>query len=158
MQPVMEKLRDCLCAEIDAKLAPVCFCGVIPGSPENYLDVESPDPEQCGGSAWVRLQNTFRSSRLPEVETANSELGFLAATFEVGIIRLVQAVDEDGQAPSVETDLASVSLILADMEGIERAITCCFGEDYDWALGTYTPSDGLGGVVGGAWTVAVRVR
>lgn len=159
--PTMVSLRDCLCAELEkSDLPTTCFCDIMPGTSDGFIDVDCDGDDNCGGSAWVRLVNVFPSSRLPEQEIGLGGGTFLAAELEVGVARCITAIDDDGTAPDAVTQHMDTRLILADMAAMRRAISCCFrGRDReeDWMLGAYTPLPGLGGVGGGSWQVYAKV-
>jgi hypothetical protein len=159
--PTMLALKECLCEELEKAGGPtLCFCDIMPGTSDGFIDVDC-EGDGCGGSAWVRLRRVYFSSRLPEDETAQTDLAFRAVELEVGVARCITPIDDDGTAPDAVTQHMDARQILSDMAAMERAIRCCFGSVDDpvreYALGSYISMPGMGGAGGGVWNVFVRV-
>lgn len=149
-------LATCLCAEIeDHPVTPkVCFCGVVPGE-EVSFDY-SGDCETACGMAWVRLLGAYPSAVIGEATNVPGNCGsMLGMDVEIGIIRCVQGMDEQGNPPSADALLESAMWQWEDMATIRRAVLCCSGSK-DFLLGAYVPIGPQGGLVGGAWTVSMH--
>lgn len=152
--PQLIRLAACLEQEIiNSGLPPVSFVGVIVGD----LDaVEVGDDEDCGG-AWVRLSQGYPTTAFPAQDGSETCASRLAFQVTVGIMRCFSPFsDERGNAQGVEAQLKGVRLQLADMAAMFRAIKCCFVDsETEYVLGNYTPTNALGGTMGGTWTVTI---
>lgn len=158
--PTMIALKDCLCEELAKCGNPsLCFCDLVPGISDGFIDVAECD--EGGGSAWVRLIQTYQSLEFPQPEVGANEYSFMVAELEVGCVRPITSIDEDGTAPDAVSQHMDTRMLLADMAAMKRAIYCCFGTPTDplrdFALGAYTSAAGIGGAGGGFWRVFVRV-
>lgn len=165
--PTMVKLAGCLATEFIASgLGQPCFCGLFPGeeAPWDYCD------GNCGktraGQIWVRLVSAFPTQPFPVIDplgTCASAMGF---DLEVGAIRAAPMITGTAAKPilpTVDAQLESTRIQLAEMAAIRRAIKCCMAENEDggeisYALGSYSPVGPDGGCVGGSWTVTVSTR
>ena len=159
----LKTLAACLCTTLaDCELPATCFCGVMPPMSVTPIDIG----EDCeGGMAWVKLVGAVPSSSPPEAASGFSKCapGVLYEV-EVGVARPIKAFSEegwaDGSAPTEKEREDDTNLLLADMDAIKRAITCCYGKQagaLDLILGAFSPLDGLGGVGGGVWTVSLWI-
>lgn len=151
----LNDLATCLCAQIIADGLPeVCWCGQVPGEIVSF-DYAGDCNDACG-MAWVRLIQVYPSTVVgePSAQPGNCStlLGF---DVEIGIVRCAPVIQEGGEFPSVTEQADAVALQIADMMAMRRAIVCCSGHK-DFLLGPYTPVGPDGGVVGGAWTVAMQ--
>lgn len=158
--PTMVALKDCLCEELAKCGNPsLCFCDLVPGISDGFIDVGECD--EGGGSAWVRLVQTYMTTDFPTPEVSVSDYQSLVAELEVGCVRAITSIDEDGTAPDAVTQHMDTRMLLADMAAMKRAIRCCFGDPMeptqDYALGGYTVAAGIGGAGGGYWRVFVRL-
>jgi hypothetical protein len=151
----MLALATCLCAEIEnhPTLPGVCFCGVLPGE-EVAFDYTGDCNDKCG-MAWVRLASAYPSTVVGEASTLPGNCAsMLAFDVEVGIIRCIEGMDNQGNPPSPQSLLAASMWQWEDMLTMRRAIVCCEGSK-GFLLGQYTPV-GPTTVVGGMWTVSMQ--
>lgn len=145
---LLTAMRDCLCDAI-TEAGPgreVCFCGILAGGTtvQDYAD---------RGQAWVRLVSSYPSDNFPNPSGALAKCYTPPAwQVEVGILRCAALSDDRGNPPTLARQQYVAEVQIADMDLIRRAIACCVGKDYDYALGTYQPIGPIGGVVGGAWS------
>jgi hypothetical protein len=148
----LTELATCLCASIEALGAEEpCTCGVVPG------EVVAPDmcDESGCGTAWVRLSASYPANGVgvPNETLRNCGSG-IGYEVELGVIRCVQIMEDDGSGPDAATLQAAVELQLADMKAMYMAINCCSGSKA-WIVGSYTPIGPEGGAVGGILTVSM---
>jgi hypothetical protein len=157
--PAMIRLEACLEAELTKAGIPAgCMATLVPGD-QSYLAAGECDDGTCG-SAWVRLVRAFPSRDFPGQDTTQATCATrLAFELEVGVLRCVDTIQQDGTGPDAATQLATTRMQLADMAAMHRAIKCCFaGRDTDYVLGAYQPTPFMGGVGGGTWTVTIPQR
>lgn len=149
-------LATCLCAEIENHpVTPkVCFCGVVPGD-QVAMDYTGDCTDACG-MAWVRLVAAYPSTIIGQATTTPGNCGsMLGLDVEIGVVRCVQGLNEDGDPPSPEALLEASLWQWEDMATIRRAILCCTGSK-DFLLSQYAPFGPMGGLVGGTWTVSMH--
>lgn len=146
--PLLVSLAGCLCDKLNEFGIETCFCGVIFGE-----TVDATPISEEGAMGWVRL-----ASILPVEDNIVGQKCqvLLAASFEVGF-GLCYPI-EAGPL-SVDDQLEVTRLQMSGMQAALQAILCC-----DWVqkgrgmqVGEFSPMGPDGGVVGGAWTVAVEV-
>ena len=155
--PIMTRLSDCLCAELDAALEAgdpqVCFCGVLPG------DAVLADYAGAGLMGWVRLVNSYPTTAFPDPVEASSCATMWAHTLEIGIMECVPAfADSTGALPSQEEQHDYARRQLAAMQVLRRAVQCCLeagGVDIDYVITSYDPVGPQGEVYGGTLSVTV---
>lgn len=127
--PVLERMRDCLCAAWDDLDVgdPPARCGIIPGR-----DVAADDC--CDGMAWVRRVRTYPSSveNFPAELTA-PDIGcpdlFWVVEVGVGVLRCAPSGQEVGDSwlPPTVAELEAAALQISDDEArVRRAVLCCF--------------------------------
>jgi hypothetical protein len=144
--------QQCLCDGLaEAGLPAPCFCGVLPGGSvaNDYGDE---------GMAWVRLVTAAPSRQFPQQDDTWTPCAApIAYTLEMGVLRCAPVfADSRGNPPSLEAQFETVRLQMADMEAMKKAIACCnTPEEWDVALGPYSPVGPDGGRVGGTWTFSV---
>jgi len=156
VQETLEELASCLCAQVEADGLPaVCFCGVVPGL-EIALDYQGDCADACG-MAWVRLVALYPSTSIgqPSEQPGNCSL-MLGLDIEIGMVRCASGMDEAGTPPTAGQLLADTELQVADALAMRKALLCCHNSK-DFLLGPYAPYGPAGGMVGGAWTVALQV-
>lgn len=151
----LTELSVCLCAQVEAApVAPLCFCGLVPGDGVAY-DYSSECADACG-MGWVRLTTGYPSSQVGQVNTnlrnCSAVLGF---EVEVGIIRCAPMPNDQGEPPSPEEMALATQAQIADMLLMRQAINCC-RDSNNYVLGAYTPVGPEGGVVGGVWNLAMQ--
>jgi hypothetical protein len=150
---IIADLTECLCALLASEGAgPTCFCGLVPG--------EAPAWDYCGecagdncGMGFIVVQSVFPSTTFPGAVEFSKCDAPLAAGLQVGALRCVPTLGEQGELPD-ETDQRESGLaLIADMGAIHKAIACCGIKQY--ALGSYVPLGPTGGCAGGAWELTV---
>lgn len=152
---VADALVTCVCAELEDRGDPPCFCGLVNGGQAL--------PDSCGcsgggcGRAWVRVADMFPSTRFPIQDQAAACDVSIGAVFEVGILRCVPTLGAAGSMPTA-LDLANATVQqLSDASALLTAIRCCTAvTDRQHVLGHYTPRD-AGDCGGGVWTVTVQM-
>lgn len=155
---IMDALKDCLCAELEARGFPVCSCTVLRG-------VQAL-PDSCGcngggcGRAWVRLDRLYPASvQFPaQNNVADNCASELAAVIEVGVLRCVPTLKAGGAAPNdVEQTNAALEAV-SDASAMYAALTCCPELQHRVkTLGVYLPRD-AGDCGGGAWSITVALQ
>lgn len=149
-------LAACLCAELtDDGEFDLCFCGVMPGQQfaQDYL--WGCDNGNCG-AAWVRLITAYPADGVGEpAEEPQGCRNSLGIDIEIGVIRCIEQ-PADGEAPTEAMLAAAAVLQMADLMAVRKMLACCSTlQDFDYALGTYTPSGPQGAITGGRWTLSV---
>ena len=148
VMPALMKLHECLCAELERSgLGDNCDCALVHGGADNVAP-----PAVGRGYAWLALQSIYPSKEFPGATAGlDSCPAPLAATITVGLIRCY-AVKARGE--SSEEMLVYMDKQMADMAAMRRAIVCCNNE-FDLAMGIYSPIGPSGGIYGGQWVVTV---
>lgn len=159
LDELMGVLADCLCTQLEQTGAgSTCWCGVYPGAQVSWEHCEACGEDKCG-MGYVRLVSVYPTTMFPEpaprTETCRS---LKAAQFEVGALRCMPTMEEDGSLPT-PADLLDVTLsVVYDMEAMQAAIECCFADNRtDYRLGLYIPTGPSGGCVGGYWEVFAEI-
>lgn len=143
------ELMECVCTHVVSDGAgPVCWCGIYPGSAVSWEYCGSCENDVCG-MAWVRPSQAYPYDTFPFPTLDPNCKKPLALGIEVGVIRCVPVMEEDGSLPDAESmTVAGIGQIL-DMIALYRAISCC---TVDLTVQEWTPVSG-GGCAGGFWTV-----
>ena len=102
------------------------------------------------GAVWVRLAGMRPSGSGPQSPVGQCPGGFIA-TLGVGAVRCVQAMQEDGDAPTPTTLTAEAEQAFADMIVLEQAIRCGVGRDARVGTVRWSPMTPEGGCGGGEW-------
>lgn len=152
-----EVLASCLCdALVDA---PVCFCGVVPGS-EVPMDLmgRCEDTDADCGIAYVKVTLQYPSQIIgvQDLQPGNCATG-LGFDLEMGIFRCFP-IPEDGSSPEQDVMDEIFHRQMDDAEAMRLAITCCTWLDgKDFILGAYTPQGPAGGFIGGTYTLSATI-
>jgi hypothetical protein len=113
------------------------------------------------GSAYVRLDSAYRSTRFPAPDSgAVTGPAPLAARFHVGIHRCVAGVTEGGEPPSTLAQTEDALALLDDLCRLDAAISRWAkvnGGRNGWVLGAWSPVGPLGDCAGGFWPVTIRL-
>lgn len=125
-----------------------CRVAVYPGQevPWDSCEVNAAGDN---GQLWASLNPTFSIVNEGSCQTITFQA-------EIGIVRCVATVTDDGQPPSVsevEMDAAQQGL---DADAIYQALMCCAGRSDDirsMILSAWRPVGPSGGCAGGIWTV-----
>lgn len=148
-------LLECLAAQMGQEGLPdPCFLGMLPGEavPLNYCD-------NCGdGMAWVRLVAIGAPTDADPQAAGSTCYNPLAATVEVGIIRGIVVIHEDGSPATPDEQMTAFREQMAGMRAMHRTLTCCdlpSGESIGEL--NYTPMGPEGGCVGGTFTGTIRI-
>jgi hypothetical protein len=150
---VLTDILDCLCSTISTDGLPTpCVCTVYPGEGASFDYTGDCGDDACG-SAWVRLDSAEPSNGIGVVNTEPNNCGAgLGVVVEVGIVRCLTPMADDGSPLPAEELLAASGLQVADMYAMRKALVCC---GHDLVLGPYLPVGPQGGVVGGVWTASL---
>lgn len=157
--PVMQGLLRCLEEEYDRAISiqKPAFIGLVPGAlvPADYIG------ENCG-MAWVRFLTAFRTEEFPTPSTRMAGDLPWVFTLEVGTYRCApvpkKPVNGRMVMPSMEEQHEATRVQMADFQVIRKAVHCCLGEDYEYALGQISPVGPQGDVLGQSWQVIVGMR
>lgn len=158
MFPVLQRLIECLCAELEASGGPsLCYCGMVVGD-IMPLELTKCGPGGCGGVAWIRPMQAFSSTEFPAPDEAPSCVAVLAMPVEIGVARCYPRGDI--KKPMNPQDMFEAArLYMSDMQAMRRAVKCCLADasfQGSYALGTWEPIPASAGVSGGTWTVVIR--
>ncbi len=150
--PIMVALTACVATELEKRH--------LPAAGKVTLQVgQSPSIDYVGlgkdcAELIVNLMTSFPVGNFPEADSLATCGSPLAYTVQVSLLRCAPVLRAQGkQPPSMEDQLESTRLHLADMQAVRAAIACCFADtDRQYVLGTFIPYAG-GNVVGGVWTI-----
>lgn len=156
--PVLDAIRDCLCAELVASPGgETCFCGLWPA-----LTV-TPDFCSCKGGvggcgqAWVRLVRIYPFQAYPQQALDARCKAGLAAVVELGVLRCIPTLGAGGAAPDAAAQAQAVVVQMGDWQAMRRTLECCEAlARRDVVLGNYDPR-GQGGCGGGTLTATIRL-
>jgi hypothetical protein len=101
----------------------------------------------CAGQLWVRLTG------MTPIRAGVKCLGW-RGRIEVGIVRCVAVMNDDGTAPSVDQINADARRSYEDTEALRAAL-----DEQDWirSIEEWVPQSATGGCGGGAWIVTVEI-
>ena len=110
------------------------------------------------GAVWVRLAGIRPAGTAASGAVLACPAGFVA-TRGVGVVRCVQAMQEDGASPESATLTAEAEQAFADMLAVEQAIRCTLPKRTP-TVGTlrWAPMTPEGGCGGGEWTVETLIE
>lgn len=154
---VLGDLADCMRqAVLDHDLQPFCVGQILPGAevPFDY------DRDGCGegsnGQWWVRMTTLAPTINFPEqlASPYPSKATLWAIALELGAMRHIDGLDEQGNPPSTEYLAELTRLQLEDMDAMRAAIICCFGSE-PITIDPYEPIGPAGLVVGGTFSLLV---
>jgi hypothetical protein len=117
--PAAVGLKACFCALLAAE-EPVCDCCIMYGT---EVAIDSCDP----GYAWVRVVSE-ELIELPNVRCLDASRGPWRVTLELGVMRCVPTMDDQGRLPTCAQHEAVAKKILEDKHRMRRAVACC-----EWA-------------------------
>jgi hypothetical protein len=153
----MAVLLDCLRAAM-RDLPDPCSLTIQPGQlPAFDFSCEDGCDGNGNGKAWVRLITEYPSTRFPQPLTTATPCSAweMAYSVEIGIVRCV-AIDGTDVITD-EQNMEDSLLQSADAHAMYRAVLCCFTGDEEVVMGSYVPYGPQGGVLGGSWTMQVRL-
>jgi hypothetical protein len=153
--PFLEDLAAELQVEIeDSGLKEPCWIGVLPGALV-ALDYCGSCGSKCG-MAWVRLSAINEWVDETGVADFSRCASLFTATFEMGIVRCHQTLDESGNPMSMTYQSEATRVQLAEMAAMKRVLLCSsLMANRNVTLGGYQPIGPDGGCVGGSWSVLV---
>ena len=150
----LSALRDCICEALakDGQ-GPTCWCGIWPG-----IEVAWDYCGDCGngtcGMGYVQPGIVFPYSTFPFADTESNCSRPLAFQVEVGVVRCMPTMDEDGELPS-ESEITDTALgMVLDQRALFCAIRDCQARGLVVVEG-WNPAGPSGGCVGGAWSIYV---
>lgn len=149
---MLVELSDCVCEQLSTVGAgPTCWCGLWHGQAVSW--------DYCGecsggvcGMGWVRLVSIFPYGTFPVATVDLHCQAPLAAQVEVGAMRCLPLMEQDGSLPSAEVIGDAALSSAADAFALYRAVQCCT-PGKELAVAGYAPQGPLGGCVGGAWQI-----
>jgi len=156
IQPLLEDLAECLCAQIHEDGSPeLCFCGIMPG--DGFVAEYAGDCNDRCGAAYVRLTQAYPSVTAGQPDVTRNNCGAsLGIDIEIGIIRCAPMPNSRGEAPPPAEVLAAARQQSKDILTMRKAVLCCNElKAHDYIMGTYTPVGPQGDALGGFWTLAV---
>lgn len=163
--PLLVLAAACLCRSVeDADLPPLCFCGVLPGQLVSLDYCQGDCTGGCSGQGWTRMTTVTQAGYEGGPNTAFRHADqidhcavLLDTVIEMGIVRCFASAGDEGEPPTPSAYLEAVSLQMADMAAMQRAITCCLREATTRrvTLGPYTPIGPEGMCIGGLWQFVV---
>lgn len=160
-------LLGCLTGRLNECERPVCRSSLVPGVEAVWdvcCDCCDEDGNPANGQAWVRVVSIFPSDAFPSplVEPVRCDHGY-GVTFELGVVRCVATMGDDGSPPCADDLNRDVAGLLADAHAMREAVDCCFAPTlgFDcgtWVPGSWSPVGPSGGCGGGVLTVDVAFR
>jgi hypothetical protein len=148
-------MLTCVCEALtEMGQGPTCWCGLWPGA-EVAWDYcgECSDDGKCG-MAYIRQDIAFPYSSFPFADSDTSCKRPIAYRFEIGVIRCMPVMNEEGELPSVDEVMATTLGMMADQHALLCAIRECKGTGLV-AIEGWTPFGPESGCVGGAWAIYV---
>lgn len=157
LTPIMDDLRACLCAQLEAAGGPACFCGLYPG-PVALADWCSCKGRGQGcGQAFVRLDRIYPSANFPNPDPAAATCTtVLAAVLEVGIFRCIPVPRPDGSMDPTAVVQQALQQAEDAMTLFKAAVCCSSITRRDHSIGTWLPVN-AGDCGGGTLPVTVRL-
>jgi len=153
--PMLVELADCVCEHLEvAGSGPTCWCGIYPGASVSWDYCGECDSGKCG-MGYIRPDIAFPYETFPTPTLDESCERTIAWRFEVGVVRCIPTMEEDGSLPSpADVSEAAVNL-LQDQWALHKAIRCCEFTRGSIVLESWTPTGPQGGCVGGFWSCYV---
>jgi hypothetical protein len=157
--PVATMLLGCFAEAIGQVARPPRAVSFRPGGEVQLLLSKLRD-ECCEGLAWLRVTDSYPSTRFPErdIEFVNCEPIQFAAVVELGAARCAP-IGTVATLPSAGQWTETTLDTLADKAAMRRAM-CCFkllDPDRMWLMGSWLPLTAEGGCVGGTQLVTIAV-
>lgn len=147
-------LAECVCTALtEFGAGEPCWCGPWHGDTVAWDYCDACDSEACG-MAYVRLVSTFAFETFP---VAIVDVGCqkpLGYTIEVGSLRCMPTMMDDGSLPPPNEVADSALGVLLDHDAMLYALTCCAPEGFrGWtvAIESYQALGPQGNCGGGAW-------
>lgn len=146
--PRLIDLLGCLKGEFDACGYDLCYLGLQSGQLADLTAIG-----ESGSMGWVRLASM--SPMTADTRTCSFRL---TVEIEVGFATCYD-ISEDGQARSVQEDLALAKTLIDAQMLLLRALTCCTWTQSrkDYVIDNWQPIGPEGLVVGGTWTARFDV-
>lgn len=110
--------------------------------------------ENCSGQLWGRVA-TIEPGKPVQGAARACGITHFYATVELGILRCVATLDEDGSAPSAETIENEGIAAAGDLAALLQAVLC---QPKTYQVIRYIPEGPNGGYAGGAWSFLVRLE
>lgn len=113
----------------------------------------------CGGQLALAIQSVYGSSKFPIPADATRDWGpcgpsWQVAQIMISVVRCVPTMNDQGQPPSCDAELAAAITLENDRTAIRQALSCCL-EDLrtaarigGWAMNPSTTVGELGGCAG----------
>jgi len=156
LAPFLLELLDCVCDTIaEFGQGPVCWCGIYPGSSVSWEYCGNCSDDMCG-MAYIRPGDASPYQIFPAAEIDASCAWPLVHAVEVGIVRCMPTMEEDGTLPDAQTVTDAALGMVLDQMALHRAIRCCVKDSVDAVgLGSWTPVGPAGNCHAGFWTIYV---
>jgi hypothetical protein len=155
--PILQILSDlhaCVCEAVATDgQGPVCWCGIWPGETVSWDFCGAECSSDACGMAWVRAGIAAPFDTFPVAVLDPNCDKPLFYEIEVGILRCLPVMDEDGSLPSPEAITEAALGLAIDQMALHRAIRCC--ELTSKVVANWRPVGPQGGCVGGFWTLYV---
>ena len=151
------ELLECACAEVTVNgQGEPCFCGIYPGSNVSWDNCGECNRGKCG-MVYLQPGRTFPYTVFPQQELdakCSLPLGF---EIELGVVRCMPTISEDGDLPDPADITAAALGLIADQYALYSAIKCCETSLQSLVIERWTPSGPQGGCVAGAWTLYAAI-
>jgi hypothetical protein len=151
------ELLECACAEVTVNgQGEPCFCGIYPGSNVSWDYCGECNRGKCG-MVYLQPGRTFPYTVFPQQELdakCSLPLGF---EIELGVVRCMPTISEDGDLPDPADITAAALGLIADQYALYSAIKCCETSLQSLVIERWTPSGPQGGCVAGAWTLYAAI-
>jgi hypothetical protein len=131
---------------------PVCTAAIFPGEEVAWDYCGECASDKCG-FVYVKMAQTYPSSIFPQPDLELGCGSTLAFQLELGVVRCLQVMDDDGDAPDPDALSASALAMMDDMLAIRYAASMHAPKTH--VLSNWVPQGPLGGCVGGYWTLFV---
>lgn len=161
-------IADCVCANLKdpARGADVWSgdCCIIPGASASW--------DKCcenAGTMWVSMLSGHPTQSFPTpagfpLSTCGSSGANQAVEFEVGVVRCVCAMLEDGSECGCDQREVDAARVMGDLQAVLSGLSCCFADSAQnsvcgrtWQLNSWRSIGRLGGCAGIVVNILVEV-
>lgn len=123
----------------------------------------------CGGQVALAIQSVYGSQKFPIPADATRDWAPCGPPWQVvqvlvSVVRCVPTMDDQGQPPSCEAELAAALTLEHDRMAVRQALACCLEQLRaqarigGWALNPSITVGELGGCAGVETTVLLSIR
>jgi hypothetical protein len=148
----IDALREMVAQVEMCGAGPVCTAAIFPGEEVAWDYCGECASDHCG-FVYIKLTQGYPSTTFPAPALDLSCAAPLAFQVDLGIVRCLPVMDDDGDPPDPDELSASALSMMDDMFAIKHAIAQV--ADKVHILGNWVPQGPVGGCVGGYWTLFV---